>query len=152
MLQKIVDPNEKTGASLPRDLRTLKVLAMNYRLLVFDNCSGHLDQDVSDAFCKLVTGGSFSDKANYTDDELSTFAGLRPIIISSIDDSLTRSDAIDRALFITVNPRKSYKTAEYFSKEFDEKVLPETLDALYTILALTLAILPVRLPYEGPWG
>lgn len=54
------------------------IAANNGYLLAFDNLSG-LPNWLSDARCRLATGGSFAVRQLYTDDEKILFKAARPI-------------------------------------------------------------------------
>jgi hypothetical protein len=62
--------------ALSREERELMIAASNGYLLAFDNLSG-LPVWLSDALCRLATGGSFAVCQLYTDDEEILFDALR---------------------------------------------------------------------------
>jgi hypothetical protein len=69
--------------SLSREERELMIAASNGYLLAFDNLSG-LPNWLSDALCRLATGGSFAVRQLYTDDEEMLFEAARPIVARRI--------------------------------------------------------------------
>ena len=68
LLRSLVDPNVAPVRAFPREERELMIAANNGHLLAFDNLSG-LPGWLSDAFCRLASGGSFALRRLYTDDE-----------------------------------------------------------------------------------
>ncbi len=68
MLKALIDPNAAPVRALSREQRELMIAANNSYLLAFDNLSG-LPHWLSDALCRLATGGSFAVRQLYTDDE-----------------------------------------------------------------------------------
>ena len=78
MLRALVDPNVAPVRALPRDERELMIAANNSHLLAFDNLSG-LPPWLSDALCRIASGGSFAVRRLYTDDEEVLFKAARPI-------------------------------------------------------------------------
>jgi hypothetical protein len=54
--------------SLPKEERDLSIAANNSRILAFGNLSG-LSNMISDALCKLSTGGGLATRRLFTDDE-----------------------------------------------------------------------------------
>ena len=64
MLKALVEPNAAPVRALPREERELMIGANNGHLLTFDNLSG-LRAWVSDALCRLATGGSFAVRQLY---------------------------------------------------------------------------------------
>ena len=79
------------------------IAANNGYLLAFDNLSG-LPDWLSDALCRLATGGSFAVRQLYTDDEEVLFEASRPILLNGIEEVISRPDLGDRAIFLTLAP------------------------------------------------
>jgi len=79
------------------------IAANNGHLLAFDNLSG-LPAWLSDALCRLASGGSFAVRQLYTDDEEVLFKAARPTLLNGIEDIVGRSDLADRAIFLTLGP------------------------------------------------
>jgi hypothetical protein len=82
--------------ALPREERELMIAANNGHVFAFDNLSG-LSPWLSDALCRLASGGSFAVWRLYTDDEEVLFKAARPTLLNGIEDVLGRSDLTDRA-------------------------------------------------------
>jgi hypothetical protein len=59
LLRALIDPNAAPVRALPREERELMIAANNGHLLAFDNLSG-LPPWLSDALCRLASGGSFA--------------------------------------------------------------------------------------------
>jgi hypothetical protein len=59
---------------------------------------------LSDALCRLATGGSFAVRQLYTDDEEMLFEPARPILLNGIEEVVSRPDLGDRAIFLTLGP------------------------------------------------
>src|SRR5262245_42473615 len=91
MLKALVDPNVAPVRALPREERELMIAANNSYLLAFDNLSG-LPAWLSDALCRLASGGSFAVRQLYTDDEEVLFKAARPILLNGIEDVISRPD------------------------------------------------------------
>src|SRR6266853_1018080 len=101
MLRALVDPNVAPVRTLPREERELMIAANNGYLLAFDNLSG-LPNWLSDALCRLASGGSFAVRQLYTDDEEVLFQAARPILLNGIEEVVSRPDLGDRAIFLTL--------------------------------------------------
>jgi hypothetical protein len=99
ILRMLVDPNEVPLRSPPRDERDLLVHAGNNRTVVLDNLSS-LPAWLSDALCRLATGGGHSARQLYSDGEEFTLSVKRPVILTGIDDVAARPDLAERALQI----------------------------------------------------
>src|SRR5262249_12858814 len=86
-----------------REERELMIAANNGHLLVFDNLSG-LPAWLSDALCRLASGGSFAVRQLYSNDEEVLFQAARPVLLNSIEDIVGRPALADRAIFLTLPP------------------------------------------------
>src|SRR5271166_2480207 len=79
------------------------IAANNGHLLAFDNVSG-LSPWLSDALCRLASGGSVAVRQLYTDNEEVLFEAARPILLNGIEDVVSRPDLGDRAICLTLAP------------------------------------------------
>ena len=109
MLRGIIDPNLAALRASPRDERDFVVGASNSWIAAFDNFSSIPDW-LSDAFCRLSTGGGFSTRSLYTDSDEALFDIQRPTLINGIDDLASRPDLVDRSLVVTLPPLQSVAT------------------------------------------
>ena len=68
VLQRLIDPRKGDLHAPPRDRRDLAAIAHGCWLPAFDNLSS-LSAQLSDALCRLATGGTFGGRQLYTDFE-----------------------------------------------------------------------------------
>ena len=99
IIRMLVDPNSTPLRATPRNEHDLMIAATNAWCVTFDNLS-HLSQWFSDALCRLATGGGFSTRRLYTDNEEMLFDAQRPVVLNGIEDLATRGDLLDRAILI----------------------------------------------------
>lgn len=99
MLKKLVDPSKANVRSAPRSEHDLIISAHKSRALCFDNLSG-IPPWLSDALCRLSTGGGFSTRELYSDSEEVIYDVQRPVLLNGIDDYATRQDLIDRVVAV----------------------------------------------------
>jgi hypothetical protein len=130
LLRALVDPNAAPVRALPREERELMIAANNGHVLAFDNLSG-LPPWLSDALCRLASGGSFAVRRLYTDDEEVLFKAVRPTLLNGIEDVIGRSDLADRAIFLTLGPigERQRRSETELWREF-ELARPRILGAL----------------------
>src|SRR6476646_10954949 len=83
LLRALIDPNIASVRALAREQRELSIAANNSHLLAFDNLSV-LPAWLSDALCRLASGGSFALRRLFTDDEEVLFQAERPILLNGI--------------------------------------------------------------------
>lgn len=100
-LASLVDPNEAQLRSLPRDTGDLLITAQNKRVLAFDNLS-NISAEMSDALCRLSTGGGQSKRKLFTDQDESVIKAINPVVLNSITNAATRPDLVDRAISINL--------------------------------------------------
>ena len=86
ILRALIDPNAAPVRTAPREERDLFIAAGNGHLLAFDNLSD-LPAWVSDALCRLASGGSFAVRQLYTDRDEVLFQAARPIILNGTKTS-----------------------------------------------------------------
>src|SRR5262249_41302546 len=103
LLKALIDPNAAPVRSLSREERELMIAANNGYLLAFDNLSG-LPVWLSDALCRLASGGSFAVRQLYSDDEEGLVEAARPIVLNGIEEVISRPDLGDRAIFLILAP------------------------------------------------
>ena len=142
MLRAIVDPNVAAVRTFPRDERELFIAAANGHVLAFDNLSG-LQPGQSDALCRLSSGGAFSARRLFTDQDEILLAVARPVILNGIEDVISRPDLADRAMLLTLAPipDAQRRTEKALWQEF-ELARPRILGGLLDAVAHGLARLP----------
>lgn len=134
MVRALVDPSTAPLRTTPRNERDLVIAATNAWCVAFDNIS-NLPPWLSDAMCRLSTGGGFSARELYTDAEEVLFDATRPLLLNGISDVATRPDLLDRALPVTLPPipeEKRRPEAELW-REFEKarpRILAGLLDAV----------------------
>jgi hypothetical protein len=127
---------------MPRGEHDLIIAATNSWVVAFDNIS-RIQPWLSDALCRLSTGGGFSARELYTDSEEVLFDATRPMILNGITDVATRPDLLDRALIVTLPPipEEQRKPEAELWEEF-EKSRPSILGALFDAMSAALRNLP----------
>jgi hypothetical protein len=138
VLRALIDPSGAPLRSEPKEPRDLMIAASNSAVVAYDNLS-HVPAWLSDALCRLSTGGGFSTRELYTDAEETIFDAVRPVILTGIEELATRSDLLDRTLLVTL-PRISEdrrRPESEFWAEFNE-VAPSILGALLTAVSCAM--------------
>ena len=106
---------------------------------------------LSDALCRLASGGSFAVRRLYTDDEEVLFKAARPTLLNGIEDVIGRSDLADRAIFLTLGPiaEEQRRSETELWREFElarlailGALLDEAAHGLRTIGSVQFARLP----------
>lgn len=142
ILRTLLDPNTAPLRALAREDRDLFIAATNGHVLAFDNVSG-LPAWISDTLCRLATGGGFTVRQLYSDQDEVLFDAARPVILNGIEDIVTRPDLADRAIFLTLEPipeeRRRPEQELWATFELER---PRILGVLLDAVAKGLAELP----------
>ena len=101
--RRLVDPNLSDLRGPPRDERDLRIQATNSWVLGYDNLTG-VSEWLSNALCRLSTGGGMGTRELYSDDEEVIFDGQRPSVLNGIEEIATRPDLVDRTVSLTLLP------------------------------------------------
>lgn len=143
VLKRLTDPRAADARAEPKDVRDLMIAARGSWTLAFDNLSG-LPGWLSDALCRLATGGGFSTRELFTDDEEMTFEAKRPVILNGIEDFVTRPDLLERSILIRHPPipEDRRRTEAAVWAEF-AALAPGLLGALFDYIAGGLRQLPL---------
>lgn len=121
MVISLVDPpaqRKQARSNFSADERNLYIRASHAHMPYFDNIS-FVDQSSSDMLCRLTTGGSFSTRTLYTDDEERTVSVLRPILVTCIGSPTSRGDFLDRCVMVTALPVATRRTEQKVWASFE---------------------------------
>lgn len=137
--KSLIDPSTAPLRTQPKEERDLLISATNSWLLGYDNLSG-LPGWLSDAFCRLSTGGGFATRQLYSDDDERIFEAKRPLILNGIDGIVNRMDLADRSIFIDLPPLPEDKRRpESELWEAFYKIRPRILGALLDAVSAALS-------------
>jgi len=149
MLGSLIDARSPQLRSTPTDERDLIVAARHAHFIAFDNISG-LSNELSDAICRLSTGGGHGERELYTNRDESTFEGKRPVCLNGIEDVAAKPDLVDRALMIVLTAiapagRRDEKDLDRAFAEEAPAVFGALLDGLVAgLLNLTSVVIEDR--------
>lgn len=151
MLRRLIDPSRAMARSAPKDERDLMISAVRSYILSYDNLT-RISQDLSDAFCRIATGGGLATRQLYTDSEELVFEACRPFLITAIADVVTRPDLADRVIVVTLPERSGADRRPDDAVESDfQAAWPRILGALLNAVAVGLLRLPsMRPPSDLP--
>jgi hypothetical protein len=138
VLRQLVDPSVSDLRAEPREVRDIMIAATSGYVVALDNIS-RLQPWLSDALCRLSTGGGFSTRQLYTDGDEIIFDAMRPAILTGISTIATRGDLVDRAIVVTLPPvpdDRRRTEADLWAE--CEAVRPQLLGALLDAVAAAL--------------
>lgn len=139
LLRRLIDPVMALVRSTPRDERDLLIAANNAWIIAFDNLSG-IQPWLSDALCRLCTGGGFATRELYSDSDEIIFDLARPVILNGIEHLAERPDLAERSIIVNlprIDEAARQDEAELYSG-FEEE-LPRMLGALFSAVSVAMA-------------
>lgn len=121
MLKMLIDPTIAPLRALHRSERNLAIYAKNNWVLAFDNVSS-ISDEISDALCRLSTGGGLSTRQLFADTDEVIFDVTRPMILNGIGNIVSKEDLSDRSLVVNMNRIKdeNRKTEEEIRNDFEK--------------------------------
>jgi hypothetical protein len=149
-LRRLIDPNKVLLRAEPRDERDLAISASNGWVIGYDNLS-YIPAWLSDALCRLSTGGGFGTRTLYENDEETLFDFSRPAVFTAIVEAAVRGDLLDRAITINLPniPTEHRRSETEIEAEF-AAAWPGLLGVLLDAVSTALRNLPTtkldRLP------
>jgi len=126
------------------------IAASNAWVISLDNMS-RIAPWLSDALCRLATGGGFATRELYTDSEEALFDAQRPAILNGIEELATRGDLLDRALilYLPALPEEKRHSESKLWSAF-ELARPALLGRLLDVVSAALRSLPSVKPQKKP--
>ena len=142
LLRRLIDPSVSPVRTIPKDERDLMIASSNSHVIAYDNLSG-IQPWLSDALCRLATGGGFSTRELYSDSDEVFFNAMRPVILNGIDHLAERADLADRSVILNLPVIEESNRRDEADLYADfEQNLPEIIGALFTVISGALARLP----------
>lgn len=139
MLRGLIDPASPELRGVPRDERDVMIGALTSHVVALDNLSG-LPAWLSDALCRVATGGGLATRTLYSDLDETLIDVVRPILLTGIDQPATRGDLLDRALVVTlpaIDDRERGDEVELWNRY--SAMRPATIGAVCDAVSCALA-------------
>lgn len=141
-LRALVDPAKPALRPEPRDEQDIAIACTNAFTVAYDNLS-FLPPWLSDALCRVSTGGGFGTRALWTNDEEALFDFMCPVLLTGIGESASRPDLLERSLLLTLpSIRDDARQDEDELGTAFEEARPRLLGALLDAVAHGLRHLP----------
>jgi hypothetical protein len=113
----LCDPHSVPLLGESANTQDLMITAVNVWLLAFDNVSP-IAAWLSNALCRLAFGGGHASRSLRTNDQLTYLHTQRPILLTGVNDFVTRGDLIDRSLLFylhQIRPEQRRTEVEFWS-------------------------------------
>ena len=132
----LLDATKVVGCAPPAKVEDLMLAAKQRRILFFDNLSD-IVKWLSDALCRLSTGGAIERRTLYRNSETSAFVAKRPIIVTGIRDVIEAPDLVSRTIKIDLPKIENRGREKDLLKAFEDarpKILGWLLDGVSSAL------------------
>lgn len=142
LIRSLVDPSAVEVLTLPRDERE-RVQQLDHHWCAFYDNVTMLPTWMSDTLCRAATGGGFTKRELYTDDDDMIYSFRRCVGLNGINIAAHRGDLLDRSLLVGLHdiPKDRRRTEERLIAEF-EKYKAEILGGFLDTLVKALQLLP----------
>ena len=142
LIKKLIDPSSVEAIISPRDVSQLIQMVAHHHICLFDNISA-LPGWMSDILAQACTGGGFSKRQLYTDDDDIIYQVKRCIGLNGINLLISKPDLMDRAILLTlerIEPSRRIEEVILWQK-FDEE-RPHILGGIFDTLAKAMGLFP----------
>ncbi|WP_206155024.1 hypothetical protein [Clostridium muellerianum] len=138
--RSIVDPAVRDVVSMPTSKEDLALILSNNYMPCFDNLD-NITAEKSDMLCMAATGGGFSKRTLFTDDDETILYFKEPVSLNGINVVATRADLLDRSILLELEriPPEERKEEKVIWEEF-EKDKPKILGGIFTTLSKAMTI------------
>ena len=140
LIQEIIDPSETTNTILPTTPDNVLNLFANNIVVALDNTQ-KLPDNISDIFCTSVTGGTYTKRKLYTDNEQVLVKLKNVIILNGIDILPDKGDLRERSVLFELEGIPSHKrrTEAEIWKDFNA-VKPQIMGAIFDTVSKAMKI------------
>ena len=142
LLRNLIDPSTVEVLTLPRDERE-RVQQLDHHWCAFYDNITTLPTWMSDTLCRAATGGGFTKRELYSDDDDVIYSFRRCIGLNGINIAAQRGDLLDRSLLVGFHDisKEKRRTEEQLLAEFD-KYKPEILGGFLDTLVRAIQLYP----------
>ena len=140
--KRLLDPSKLDVMITPRDHGELVQILEHHYLCLFDNLSSFPDW-LSDLLSQACTGGGFSKRRLYTDDEDVIYQIMRCIGLNGINLLISRPDLMDRTILLHLERIEPDKRKEWklLLQDFEAE-RPYLLGCFFDVLSRAMTIYP----------
>ena len=137
-LKSVFDPDRNPRLTPFKDVDAIFAAAGSRWIMAYDNLTKLTEED-SDHLCRLATGGGFTKRKLYSDNDDFSMSAARPLILNGIVSPVVKMDLLDRAYTIRLNPipEGSRRTERDLRAAF-ARLHPQILGALLTAISCAL--------------
>jgi hypothetical protein len=138
LVKYLVDNSFPLLRWFPKNEEDLIISTQTNWVLAFDNLS-NITPSMSDALCKISTGGGLATRKFYENGEEVVFSAMRPIILNGIDYIAYRPDLADRSIIIhlPIIPEDKRRGKKEVWKQF-HSICPSIMGVIFDAVSLAI--------------
>lgn len=140
LIRRLIDPSSVETLTMPRD-ENERVQQLAHHWCAFYDNQTQIPLWTSDTLCRAATGGGFTKRELYTDDEDIIYEFMRCVGINGINIAASRGDLLDRSLLLGLKdiPTDKRREEKVLLAEFEgcrAEILGGVLDTLSKALKM----------------
>ena len=149
LIRRVFDPSSIEVLCIPKDERE-RVQQLDHHWIAFFDNSTSIPTWISDTICRAATGGGFTKRELYTDDDDVIYNFKRCVGLNGINIAAQRGDLLDRSLLVGLQniEKENRKTEKQLLAEFEQQkpgILGGFLDTLVKAIQLYPLVNPPSL-------
>lgn len=123
VIRQLIDPSHIEVSQFPKKQDELVQMFDHHTILFFDNIS-YISQEQSDMLCKVITGGAFSKRKLYSDNDDIIYSFKKTVGMNGISLVLTKPDILERSLLFPLErvSKSNRVQEEVLLKNFEDKL------------------------------
>ncbi len=135
LLRSLLDPSSVPSLELGQSASELAQNLDHHAVPLFDNLS-RLNQRQADFLCRAVTGGGFSKRELFSNDDDVLFSFRRPMLLTGVNVPALQPDLLDRLLLVELRaiPPERRRPEQELQDEF-EKARPKIFAGMLAALS-----------------
>lgn len=149
VLKELIDPSAVQAQTTPNGATEFIQVSSHHWFLVLDNLS-HLPEWLSDVICRVITGGGYSKRELYSNDDDVIYDFKHLVGLNGITLIVDRADLLDRSLIFGLKRTNSFKTEKTFWTEFEERK-SWILGGIFDVLVKSIKLMAVTSEPKGAW-
>ena len=147
-VKRLIDPsgpvNDDNIFSLQENHDDLIIFMDKRYVPAFDNV-GYVKNDISDIFCRAVTGGANQKRQLYSNDDETLFSYKRMIIMNGVDMNPEQTDFLSRMITYGRNQQVHGRNEIELENDFKE-MLPYVLGEIFHLISEVIGKKPIIKP------
>ncbi len=141
-IRSMIDPSILESLDMKRNIDELAIQANEHYCFFIDNVS-YLNQEISNTFCRFVTGEAYAKRKLYTNDTTFMMSFKRLLGLNGVTQFATAPDLLDRSIIVNLRRLADDERATYSElREKFSEIKPQLFGALLSLISEMMRITP----------